>query len=421
MAATSATGAPQHSRLDQGSSQSASKHNVAAAALEVHSRAPGKVAMCSAVDVANPADLSLVYTPGVAEPCRRIAESNDQVKEAYKYTMKSRMVAVVSDGSAVLGLGNIGPLASLPVMEGKACLYKKFASVDAFPVIVGTQNVDEIVRTVKTISGGFGGINLEDIAAPQCFEVERRLQNELDIPVFHDDQHGTAIVVTAALFNAAKVVQKQLGAMSVLISGAGAGGTAVAKLLAPMVSEVVVTDSKGPLYVGRDDMNEFKQELAQMTNGHRKTDTLTELLRGADVFIGVSKPNLITKEDVKRMGSKPIIFALANPDPEIDPDEAKAGGAAVVATGRSDWPNQVNNAAAFPGLMKGSLRVWASTVTDGMKRAAAEAISQLVEQPSADNITPGVFNEELHDAVADAVSNTAEKDGVARRSANPSS
>src|SRR3989338_4103213 len=327
--------------------------NYSQASLEMHKRYKGKLSVESVIPIENKDDLSTAYTPGVAEPCRVIAADKER---AWDLTIKGRTVAVVTDGSAVLGLGNIGPEAGLPVMEGKAILFKRFAGVDAFPICLATQDVDEIVETVKRIAPGFGGINLEDIAAPACFEVERRLIEELDIPVMHDDQHGTAVVVLAGLLNALEVVEKKMEDVSVVISGAGAGGMGIAHLLFEAgLKHVVMLDSKGIIASGREGMNIYKEELAARINPQGRTGTLGDALQGVDVFIGVSQPNLVTRQMVQTMASKAIIFALANPIPEIMPQEALAGGALVVATGRSDFPNQVNNVLAFPGIFKGVL------------------------------------------------------------------
>lgn len=371
------------------------------ASLEMHRRHKGKLSVESVVPIENKDDLSTAYTPGVAEPCRAIAKDKSL---AWDLTIKGRTVAVVTDGSAVLGLGNIGPEAGLPVMEGKAALFKRFAGVDAFPICLATQDVDEIVETVKRIAPGFGGINLEDIAAPACFEVERRLIEELDIPVMHDDQHGTAVVVLAGLLNALKVVDKKLEEVSVVISGAGAGGMGITHLLFEAgMTKLAMIDSKGIIAPGRDGMNSYKEELAARINPEGKTGTLVDALVGADVFIGVSQPGLVTAEMVQTMAKDAIVFAMANPIPEIMPDEARAGGAAVIATGRSDFPNQVNNVLAFPGIFQGALEARLRRITPAMRVAAAHALAKLVPEPTAEKIMPSPFEPGLADVVAEAV------------------
>ena len=374
-------------------------------ALELHKKHKGKIEVTSKVPLETREDLSLAYTPGVAEACREIAKD---VSRVYEYTSKGNLVAVVSDGSAVLGLGNIGPEAGLPVMEGKAILFKKFGNVDAFPICLKTQDTEEIIKAVKLLEPTFGGINLEDISAPRCFEIEERLKAEMGIPVFHDDQHGTAIVVLAGLINASKVVGKDIRGLKVVLSGAGAAGMAVTKLLLTYgISNFILCDSKGTIYEGRAGMNSVKEEIAKVTNRGFIKGSLSEALKGADAFIGVSQPNLVNAEMVKSMSEKAIIFAMANPVPEIYPDEAKKGGALVIATGRSDYPNQVNNVLAFPGVFRGVLDVRARQITDKMKIAAAQAIAGFVKDPSPKKIVPSVFEEGIAQAVAEAVKNSA--------------
>ncbi len=376
--------------------------------LKLHEKHQGKLSIISKIEVNNKDDLSLIYTPGVAEPCRRIAENP---KDVYKYTSKGNMVAVLTDGSAVLGLGNIGAEAALPVMEGKAVLFKQLAGIDAFPICVKSQDAKDIIATAINISPGFGGINLEDISAPKCFEVEAALQ-DLGIPVMHDDQHGTAVVTLAALINAAKVVNKPLESLSVVINGAGSAGIAITKLLlcfgidkkvCTSVKEIILCDSKGIIYEGRDNLNPFKEELAKSTNLNLRKGLLQDALEGADVFIGVSKGNLLTIEDIKLMNENAIIFALANPIPEIDPTEA-IKVAAVVGTGRSDFPNQINNSLAFPGIFRGALDARATRITDEMKVAAAQAIASCVE-PTAENLLPFTLDKNVAVKVAEAVKN----------------
>ncbi|MFT4250479.1 MAG: NAD(P)-dependent malic enzyme [Candidatus Woesearchaeota archaeon] len=370
-------------------------------ALALHKQTKGKFSTASKVSVVTREDLSTVYSPGVAAVSSRVAEHPE---DAYVYTSKSNTVAVVSDGSAVLGLGNIGALGALPVMEGKAVLFKEFADVDAVPICLSTQDVDEIVETVQRFAVSFGGINLEDIKAPECFEVERRLKQSLDIPVFHDDQHGTAIVVAAGLLNAAKVVDKAFSSLRVVINGSGAAGVATAKLLLEMgVKDVVVCDSKGVLSSSRTGLNQSKQELVMLTNPRSVTGSLQDALVGADVFVGVSVGNLLSVADVKTMASDPVVFALANPTPEILPDEAKKAGAVVVATGRSDYPNQVNNVLVFPGMFRGLLDARATEVSSRVKVAAAQALASYVTGVSATNIIPDSLDKEVAGVVAGAV------------------
>ncbi|MEC5125313.1 NADP-dependent malic enzyme [Verrucomicrobiales bacterium BCK34] len=376
--------------------------------LIIHEQLRGKIAVSSKLPIESQDDLSIAYTPGVARPCEVIAEDPAKARDL---TLKRNTVAVVSDGSSVLGLGNIGPLAAIPVMEGKAVLFKQYANIDAWPICVDTQDADEIIETVRRIAPVFGGINLEDISAPRCFEVEDRLQ-DLGIPVFHDDQHGTAIVLLAAMLNAAKVVGKKPEDLRIVINGAGAAGTAIAKLLRCIdqdpevctpVSDVVICDSKGAIHSGREDLNPQKQALLKFTNRENHAGSLKEVLEGADVFVGVSKGNLIDRHDVARMAKDSIILAMANPTPEIMPDEAKAGGAAVVGTGRSDFPNQVNNVLAFPGIFRGALDAQAKQITPEMKIAAAHALAGTVEKLCAEKILPSPLNPTVAPLVARAV------------------
>lgn len=386
-------------------------------ALDLHRKLKGKISVESKMDVQTSEELSMVYSPGVAAPCLEIAANPESV---WEYTMKSNTVAIVTDGSAVLGLGNIGAMAALPVMEGKAMLFKKFANIDAFPICLDTQNTDEIVETVKRIAPGFGGINLEDIAAPRSFEIERRLQ-DIGIPVFHDDQHGTAIVTLAALINACKVVGKNMADLSIVINGAGAAGDAIARMLKcvgaedPRIctpaKEVIVCDTRGIIHRGRADLNEAKLELASFTNIYRnRTGTLRDALKGADVFIGVSKGDVLKAADIKLMAPKAIVFALANPTPEIMPDEALRGGAAVVGTGRSDFGNQINNVLGYPGIFRGALDARAKSISLRMKLAAAAAIAELIPNPTADYIIPSSLNLDVAYAVAAAVKKAAESE-----------
>lgn len=368
-------------------------------ALAFHRQKRGKIATAILTPIQNREDLSLAYTPGVAEVSRVVAADKSK---AYDYTLKGHTVAVVSDGSAVLGLGNIGPEGALPVMEGKCALFKTFADVDAFPLCLATQDTQEIIQTVKNIAPVFGGINLEDISAPRCFVIEESLQ-DLGIPIMHDDQHGTAVVALAGLTNAAKVVEKKLQDLTVVISGAGAAGNAIAKLIVDLVKDVIVCDTKGALFEGRANMDEYKVALAKITNKNKKPGTLSEVLKGADVFFGVSAPNLLTAQDISQMAAKSIVFAMANPVPEIMPDEAKKGGALVIATGRSDFPNQINNSLAFPGIFKGVLESGAKRITKKMKLAAARALASLVPNPTADKIIPGPFDPGIVEAVSSAV------------------
>jgi malate dehydrogenase (oxaloacetate-decarboxylating) len=373
----------------------------------------GKIEVLALSPVGDRDDLSMAYTPGVARVCNAIAADPAKVHD---YTIKKNTVAIVTDGTAVLGLGDIGPAAALPVMEGKALLFKEFAGVDAFPVCLDVSHPDEIVETVVRLAPVFGGINLEDIAAPQCFEVEERLQELLDIPVFHDDQHGTAVVVLAALENALKIVDKRMADVRVVISGVGAAGVAIAKILMHAgVPHVIGVDRKGAVWEGREDLNASKQWFAENTNPDRRTGALAEVIGGADVFVGVSGPGVLHRADIQRMATDPIVFALANPDPEIRPEEA-AGVAAVIATGRSDFPNQINNVLCFPGIFRGALDAGATTVTEGMKQAAAEAIALAVpdDKLAADFIVPSVFDKEVGVLVARKVAEAAIREGVIR-------
>ena len=382
--------------------------------LELHEKNHGKVEVISKVKVENREDLSLAYTPGVAEPCRKIHANPDYV---YKYTAKGNLVAVVSDGTAVLGLGDIGPLAGMPVMEGKSILFKEFANVDAFPICLDTKDVDEIVETVKRIAPCFGGINLEDISAPRCFEVEARLKKELDIPVFHDDQHGTAIVVCAGLINALKVVGKKMEDIRVVINGAGSAGISICKLILQFgVGDVVLVDRQGALCPGEEWMNPAQKAMAEVTNKDHQRGLLAEIIKNKDVFIGVSAPNLVTAEMVKTMAKDPIIFAMANPTPEIMPDVAKAGGARVVATGRSDFPNQINNVLVFPGIFRGALDVRATDITEEMKLAASRAIASLItpEELNEEYIIPSPFDKRVCSVVAKEVGRVAREQGIAK-------
>jgi malate dehydrogenase (oxaloacetate-decarboxylating) len=382
--------------------------------LELHEAGPGKIEVLSKVVVENKDQLAQAYSPGVAEPCRKIAANPADV---YKYTSKGNLVAVVSDGTAVLGLGDIGPLGAMPVMEGKAILFKNFANVDAFPICLDTKDTEEIIETVKRIAPCFGGINLEDISAPRCFEIERRLKEELDIPVFHDDQHGTAIVVCAGLINALKCVGKKPEEIKVVINGAGSAGISICKLLLQFgIGDAVLVDRQGALCPGEEWMNPAQAAMAEVTNKDKQTGPLTEIIKGKDVFIGVSAPNLVTAEMVGTMAKDPIVFAMANPTPEIMPDVAKAGGAAIVATGRSDFPNQINNVLVFPGIFRGALDVRATNITEEMKLAAAYAIASLVtiEELNAEYIIPSPFDKRVCDVVAKEVGRVAREQGIAR-------
>ncbi len=383
--------------------------------LKLHEEKQGKISITSKVKVETRDDLSLAYTPGVAEPCRKIHEDQENV---YKYTSKGNLVAVVTDGSAVLGLGDIGPMAGMPVMEGKSILFKEFADVDAFPILVDSKDVDEIVNVVKLIAPTFGGINLEDIGAPRCFEVEEKLKKLIDIPVFHDDQHGTAIVVLAGVINALKVVDKKLEDIKVVVNGAGAAGTAIAKLLLSSgVKNLIACDKVGILYRGMEKIDDAKDALAEITNPDNIKGNLADALIGADVFVGVSAPGILKSEMVEAMNKDAIIFAMANPTPEIMPDEAKAAGARVIGTGRSDFPNQVNNVLAFPGIFRGALDVRAKEINEEMKLAAAYAIAGYIkdEELNENNVIPSALDKNVATKVAEAIANAARESGVARK------
>ena len=383
-------------------------------ALEKHAEWKGKIEITARAAVDSAEALSIAYTPGVAAPCLEIQKNPEK---SYELTRRWNTVAVVTDGTAVLGLGDIGPEAGMPVMEGKCVLFKAFGDVDAFPLCVRTHDVDEIVRTVSLLAGSFGGINLEDIAAPRCFEIEKKLKECCDIPIFHDDQHGTAVITLAGLMNALKVVGKKIEDVKIVTSGAGAAGIAIIKLLMAMgLKNVIMTDRKGAIYEGREGLNPVKEEMAKITNFGREAGTLADVIKGADVFIGVCAPGTLTQDMVRTMAKDPIIFACANPTPEIFPDEAKAAGAAVVSTGRSDFPNQINNVLCFPGIFRGALDVRASDINDAMKIASAKALASLVsdEELCADYILPKAFDPRVKDAVAKAAAQAARESGVAR-------
>lgn len=383
-------------------------------ALKQHEDWAGKIEVIARCPVSNKEELSVAYTPGVAEPCLEIQKDVDL---SYKYTRRHNLVAVITDGTAVLGLGDIGPEAGMPVMEGKCALFKTFGGVDAFPLCVRSKDVDEIVNTVRLLAGSFGGVNLEDISAPRCFEIERKLKECCDIPIFHDDQHGTAVVVLAAMINALKIVKKDIGDIKVVTSGAGAAGIAIIKLLCSMgLKNVIMCDRTGAIYEGREGLNSEKIEMAKITNVNKEKGTLADVIKGADVFIGVSAPGTVTKEMVATMAKDPILFPMANPVPEITPDEAKAGGAAVVGTGRSDYPNQINNVLAFPGIFRGALDVRARDINDEMKVAASYAIAGLVSDSelNPEYIIPNAFDPRVGEAVAKAVREAAIKTGVNR-------
>ena len=382
--------------------------------LKLHEQWKGKIEVVSTVPTENKDDLSLAYTPGVAEPCLVI---KDDIEKSYELTRRHNMCAVITDGSAVLGLGDIGPEAGMPVMEGKCVLFKNFGNVDAFPLCVKTKDVDEFVNAVYLISGSFGGINLEDISAPRCFEIERKLKEKCDIPIFHDDQHGTAVITLAGLTNALKLVGKNLEDIKIVTSGAGAAATAIVKLLLSAgAKNIIMTDRRGAIYKGRENLNWIKEEMAEVTNPDGVKGSLADCLVGADVFIGVSAPGTVTTEMVKTMNKDAIIFACANPTPEIFPDAAKAGGARVVSTGRSDYPNQINNVLAFPGIFRGTFDVRASDINEEMKVAAAHALADLIsdDELSEDYIIPKAFDPRVGPAVAKAVAEAARKSGVAR-------
>lgn len=384
-------------------------------ALKMHEENKGKIAVVSKVKVEDRDDLSTAYTPGVAEPCRKI---RDNKSEVYRYTAKGNLVAVVSDGTAVLGLGDIGPEAAMPVMEGKSILFKEFADIDAFPICLDTKDTDEIVETVKRLAPTFGGINLEDISAPRCFEIEKRLKEELDIPVFHDDQHGTAIVVSAGLIGALKLVGKKVEQTKVVINGAGSAGISICKLLLEIgVEDVILVDKNGALAVGEEWMNPAQKEMAEKTNKEQLHGTLADVMKGRDVFVGVSAPGVVTAEMVSTMAEDAIVFAMANPTPEIMPEEAKKGGARVVATGRSDFPNQINNVLVFPGVFRGALDARATDITEEMKIAAVYAIADIIadDELTEDYIIPGAFDKRVAEHVAEAVAKKAVEQGISKK------
>ena len=382
--------------------------------LKKHYDWNGKIEVISRVPISSSEDLSLAYTPGVAEPCLEIQKD---INKSYELTRRNNLVAVVTDGTAVLGLGDIGPEAGMPVMEGKCALFKEFGDVDAFPICIKSKDVDEIVNAVYLISGSFGGINLEDIAAPRCFEIERKLKEKTDIPIFHDDQHGTAVVVAAAVINALRVVDKKIEDCTAVFSGAGAAGIAIAKLLISQgIKSVIMCDSKGIICKGDETLNDAKKAIAEFTNPERKTGTLADAMRGADIFVGVSAPGIVSEDMVKSMADKPIVLPMSNPVPEIMPDLAKKAGAAVVGTGRSDFPNQINNVLAFPGIFRGALDCRASDINEEMKIAAARAIASLVsdDELNSEYILPKAFDERVGKTVAKAVAEAAKATGVAR-------
>ena len=383
-------------------------------ALMAHKEWQGKIEVVSRARVTNRDELSIAYTPGVAEPCLEISKDTDL---SYTYTRRSNLVAVITDGTAVLGLGDIGPEAGMPVMEGKCALFKTFADVDAFPICIRSKDVDEIVNTVKLISGSFGGVNLEDISAPRCIEIERRLREECDIPVFHDDQHGTAVVVLASVINALKVVNKDITKIKAVVNGAGSAGMAITRLLVSRgLKNVIMCDKFGSLYRGNEEMNDEQKKLAEITNPDNISRALEEIIKDADLFIGVSAPGILTAEMVKTMAKDPVVFAMANPVPEIMPEIAKDSGVRVMGTGRSDYPNQINNVLAFPGIFKGALSVRASDINDEMKIAAAEAIASIIQENELreDYIIPDAFDKRVCEYVSAAVAKAAKKTGVAR-------
>ena len=383
-------------------------------ALDKHREWAGKIEVVTRAPITNREELAVAYTPGVAEPCLKISENVDL---SYTYTRRHNLVAVVTDGTAVLGLGDIGPEAGMPVMEGKCALFKTFGDVDAFPLCVRSKDVDEIVKTVALLAGSFGGVNLEDISAPRCFEIEKKLKAICDIPIFHDDQHGTAVVTMAAMLNALKLTGKKIEDLSVVVNGSGAAGIAITKLLMSKgLKKVVLCDRKGAIYKGRDGLNAIKSEMAEISNLEMKKGSLADVIKDADVFIGVSAPGSLTKEMVKTMNPDPIVFAMANPVPEIMPDEALEAGVKIMGTGRSDFPNQINNVLAFPGIFRGALDVRASDINDEMKIAAAEAIANVIPESELrpDYIIPDSFNPHVKDAVANAVKEAARRTGVAR-------
>ena len=389
-------------------SQILSEMDYGAESLRIHEKYKGKLAVKSRVSIQDKDDLSIAYTPGVAEPCKKI---HDNVALAYKYTIKGRTVAVVSDGTAVLGLGDIGPEAALPVMEGKSVLFKEFGGVDAFPICLDTKDPQEIIKTVKYISPTFGGINLEDISSPRCFEIEETLKEELNIPVFHDDQHGTAIVCTAGIINSLKIIKKEWRDLKIVVAGAGAAGLSICKLLLNFgPDDIILTNRKGIVYDGRADLNPFVEKMATMTNKNKKNGSLADALVGADIFIGVSGPNLVTKEMIKTMNKDAVVFALANPIPEIMPEDAFEGGARIVATGRSDFPNQINNVLVFPGLFRGALMVRSTKIVEDMKIAAARALASLVSDRELNEkyIIPEVFDKRCAKVISEKVATVAE-------------
>ena len=401
-------------RLSGGKIQEMDIMDYAKESLRLHGEWKGKIEVRATVPVATKEDLSLAYTPGVAQPCLEIQKD---IEKSYELTRRHNLCAVITDGTAVLGLGDIGPEAGMPVMEGKCVLFKSFGDVDAFPLCVKTKDVDEFVNAVYLMSGSFGGINLEDIAAPRCFEIERKLKEKCDIPIFHDDQHGTAVITLAGLTNALKVVGKKKEDVKVVTSGAGAAAIAIVKLLLSAgYKNITMCDHKGAIYEGRDGLNWIKEEMAKVTNLEKKAGSLADVMVGADVFIGVSAPGTVTTEMVRTMNKDAIIFACANPTPEIFPDDAKAGGAAVISTGRSDFPNQINNVLAFPGIFRGTFDVRASDINEEMKMAAAEALAGLIsdEELSADYIIPKAFDPRVGKTVAAAVAEAARRSGVAR-------
>ncbi|OFI05074.1 NAD-dependent malic enzyme [Clostridium acetireducens DSM 10703] len=387
--------------------------NVKEEALKVHKENKGKLEVVSKINVENRHDLSIAYTPGVAEPCMEIAKNKEKI---YDYTIKGNTVAIVTNGTAVLGLGNIGAAAGLPVMEGKALLFKEFGGIDAFPICIDSEDPDEIIKTVKIISTVFGGINLEDIKAPECFYIEEKLKKELNIPVFHDDQHGTAVIVLSAVYNALRIVKKKLEDVKIVINGSGAAGIAICKLLIYAgAKNIVMCDSKGAIVEGDNKLNNSKKEIAKITNKDKEKGQLKDVIKGKDIFIGVSAPGVVTKEMVKSMAKDSIIFAMANPIPEIMPEDAKEAGARVIGTGRSDFPNQINNVLIFPGIFKGALKVRAKEINENMKLAAAKGLANLIkeEELKEDYIIPDAFDKRVCDAVAEAVKEVAIKEGIA--------
>ena len=395
-----------------------SEIDYAAESLRVHQNYKGKLSVISKVSVDDKEDLSIAYTPGVAEPCSRI---HDNKADVFRYTIKGHTVAVVSDGTAVLGLGDIGPEAALPVMEGKSVLFKEFGGVDAFPICLDTKEPEEIIKTVKYISPTFGGINLEDISSPRCFEVEERLKEELNIPVFHDDQHGTAIVTTAGIINALKIIKKEWKDLKIVVAGAGAAGLSICRLLMNFGPEdIILTNRKGTVYEGRPDLNPIVAKMAKITNKNKLKGTLADALKGADIFIGVSGANLVTTEMIKTMNKDPVVFALANPIPEIMPEDAFKGGARIVATGRSDFPNQINNVLVFPGLFRGALMVRSTKIVEDMKIAAARALASLVSDRELNEkfIIPEVFDKRCAKVIAEEVATVAEYLGLAQNPGN---